>query len=167
MESDLQQEFLEAYDSYADALYRHCFFRVFSKERAEELVQDTFMKTWQFVDKGKTVDNYKAFLYRVANNLIIDNSRKKKEQSLEILMEDNPAAEPAYDGRVEMEQRVLIRDVYECMEQLPTESKQLLIMRFVDDLDPREIAEILGITANHVSVKLNRAMAALKDIMNY
>ena len=167
MTSDLQQEFLQAYDSYAEALYRHCFFRVFSRERAEELVQDTFMKTWQYVKEGNKVLNYKPFLYRVANNLIIDHSRKKKEDSLEALMENNPGAEPSYDGSMEMEQRVLMRDVYKAMEQLPPESKQLLIMRFVDDLDPRDIAEILEISPNHVSVKLNRAIKALKQFIEY
>ena len=71
MKSDLQEGFLNAYDAYADAIYRHCFFRVFSKERAEELAQETFMKTWEYVARGNVIENYKAFLYRVTNNLII------------------------------------------------------------------------------------------------
>jgi len=165
MKSDIQQDYLNAYDAYADAIYRHCFFRVFSKERAEELVQDTFMKTWEYMEKGNTIDNYKAFLYRVANNLIIDNSRKKKEESLEVIMFNNPGAEPSYDGNEGMERQVIMRDVYEAMEKLPDESKELLVMRFVDDMDPKDIAEVMDISANHVSVKLNRALKALKEVM--
>jgi RNA polymerase sigma-70 factor (ECF subfamily) len=94
-----RQQFLAAYDNYADAIYRHCFYRVFSKPLAEELTQDTFMKTWKYLEGGKQVENLRAFLYRVANNLIIDHSRKKKEERLDALLEKSADLEPAYDGR--------------------------------------------------------------------
>ena len=83
MRNTTNDTFLTAYDKYADAIYRHCFFRVFSKEKAEELTQETFMRTWQYLEDGKEVLNLRAFLYRVANNLIIDHSRKKKEERLD------------------------------------------------------------------------------------
>lgn len=68
MQPNIEAQFLAAYDEWADAIYRHCFFRVYSKERAEELVQDTFMKTWQYLEKGNEVENLKAFLYKVAKS---------------------------------------------------------------------------------------------------
>src|SRR5579863_136343 len=72
-----EKEFLEAYQHYADAIYRHCYFRVYNKELAEDLTQETFIKTWKYITEGKEIKNLKAFLYKVAVNLIIDNSRKK------------------------------------------------------------------------------------------
>jgi len=74
-----EKEFLDAYEKYADAIYRHCYFRVYNKELAEDLTQETFIKTWKYIVEGKEVKNIKSFLYRVAVNLIIDNSRKKKK----------------------------------------------------------------------------------------
>src|SRR6185369_164461 len=97
MEQKIEREFLEAYDTYADALYKHCFFRVYSATRAEELVQDTFMKTWDYLAKGKDIENLRAFLYKTANNLIIDYSRKKREISLEQQLAENPGWEPTAD----------------------------------------------------------------------
>ncbi len=159
--------YLEAYDAYADAIYRHCFFRVFSKERAEELMQETFMKTWEYLEEGHDVENLRAFLYRVANNLIIDYVRKKKEMSLEQMAEENPSFEPSDSGHEDMERNVLMGEVREAMDALPEEARQLLVMRYIDDLDPKDIAKLLKITPNHVSVKLNRAMQQLKETFNH
>lgn len=165
-EEKIEQQFLGAYDHHADAIYRHCFFRVYNEEKAQDLVQETYTKTWNYLTKGNEIDNIRAFLYRVANNLIIDNSRKKTEESLEQILSVSPQLEPMGDDGSEMENRVMANDVLESMKNLPDETRELLIYRFVDDLEPREIAEILGITPNHVSVKLTRAVSALKQLNN-
>lgn len=158
-----ERQFLEAYDKYADAIYRHCFFRVFRKGRAEELVQETFMRSWEYLVEGKRIENFRAFLYRVANNLLIDESRKKKEESLDQLLENDAAAEPSYGGHKDAERQILLKEVVSEMQGLPHEEREILVMRYVDDLDPKEIAEILEITPNNASVKISRAMKALKD----
>lgn len=163
MKKAVERQFMDAYDAYAEAIYRHCYFRVFSKERAEELVQDTFMKTWEYMGRGNEIENLRAFLYRVANNAIIDHARKKKEDSLEALMANNPGAEPSYAGHHDLEQQAAIDEIYRGMEALPGETRQLLILRYVDDLDPKDIAEILHISANNVSVKINRAVKQLRE----
>ena len=72
-----EQEFSALYHQHADAIYRHCYFRVHNKDLAEDLTQETFIKTWKYIIEGKEIKNMKAFLYRVALNLIIDHSRKK------------------------------------------------------------------------------------------
>ena len=163
MHKDIQKQFLEAYENYQAAIYRHCFFRVYNKAKAEELVQETYLRTWGYLAQGKVVDNLRAFLYRVANNLIIDDSRKKKEDSLEVLMEQSPANEPSYEGGKSIEKHLLYNQVLEGMQYLPEDYKQILMLRYVEDLDPKEIAEILETNANNVSVKINRAVKALKS----
>jgi RNA polymerase sigma-70 factor (ECF subfamily) len=162
MTQEIQQQFLQAYDNYSEAIYRHCFFRVYNKTRAEELVQETYMRVWQYLMQGKKVENLRAFLYRVANNLIIDESRKRKEESLEVLMEKSPAFEPSYEGHKTIEKKLLYTQVVEGMQYLPPDYKEILTLRYIDDLDPKEIAEILETNANNVSVKINRAVKALK-----
>jgi len=161
MNSQREKEFLSAYDAYADALYKHCFFRVYSAARAEELVQDTFMKTWDYLRKGQDIDNLRAFLYKTANNLIIDHSRKKREVSLEQEILDNPGWEPN-DNEPSLEHKLLLQQVRDSLQDLPEEAKQLLTWRYIDDLDPKDIALILDLTPNNVSVRLNRALKLLK-----
>jgi RNA polymerase sigma factor (sigma-70 family) len=161
--SDLEQQFLSAYDQYADALYRHCVFRVYDAAKAEDLVQDTFMRTWQYLASGKEVENLRAFLYRVANNAIIDYSRKRKEDSLDALLVDQPGLEPSRDSTVDAQHRLLLDYVLGHIRQLPDDARDVLLLRYLDDMEPREIALILGISANNVSVRLNRAMRLLQD----
>jgi RNA polymerase sigma-70 factor (ECF subfamily) len=162
----IERQFLESYELYSDAIYRHCLFRVYSPERAEELMQDTYMKTWMYLSKGNEVENIRAFLYRVANNLVIDNSRKKKEDSLEVLMDAHPDFEPSANPIPQLENVMLLETVLEKMKQLPADARQILVMRHIDDMDPKEIASVLGITANNASVRINRAMRQLQQILN-
>ena len=157
-----EKQFLEAYDAHSEAIYRHCYFRVFSKERAEELVQDTFRKAWQYLSEGKDVKNIRALLYRIATNLIIDDSRKRKEESLEGMLENDATREPGDRGHLDMENKVLWKQVLAEMSTLDEDERALLVMRFVDDLDPKEIAEVLETNANNISVKISRAVKKLK-----
>ena len=155
-------EFLEAYDRYADAIYRHCFFRVFSKARAEELTQEAFMKAWEYLAEGKEVRHLRAFLYQIANHLLIDESRKRKEASLDALLLESNAFEPSSGGEIDMERKVLIGQVIRKFQCLDEDERMVLVMRYVDDLDPKEIAEILGMNANNVSVRINRALQKVR-----
>jgi len=164
MTNGKKNEFLHAYDTYSEAIYRHCFFRVFSKERAEELVQETFLRTWEYIKEGKEVQHMKSFLYQVANRLVIDNARKKKEESLEVLLEISETFEPSYEEKENFESQFLLRDIKQAMEKLEPRDREVITLRFIDDLDPKEIASVLGLNSNVVSVRLNRAMNRLKEI---
>ena len=162
MKAGERKKYLEAFDKYGDAIYRFCFFKVYSRGRAEELAQETFMKTWQYLREGNTVENIRAFLYRTATNLIIDDSRRKKEESLDAAMEESDAYEPSYDGAKEIQTKAVLKEVIGMMEYLEEEERQILTLRYLEDLDPKNIAEILHITPNNASVRINRALEKLK-----
>lgn len=157
----LEDIFIKAYDDYSDAIFRHCYFRVFERERAKELMQETFIKTWEYLQRGKAVDNLKAFLYKVANNIIIDESRKKKAGSLEAMQEQgfDPADDTANKLVNLMEGKELIRLV----NQLDEKYRQPILMKYLDDLSIDEIAEAIGETANNVSVRIHRGLEKIKE----
>jgi RNA polymerase sigma-70 factor (ECF subfamily) len=154
--------FLKAFDDYGDAIFRHCCFRVWDRERARELAQESFTKTWEYLSRGKPIDNIKAFLYRVANNLIIDESRKKKAGSLDGLMEEGFEPE---DGRPDPSEWAEAARSLDALQKLPTKYREVLTMRFVEGLGPKEIASILGESENSVSVRINRGVNALKKYL--
>lgn len=158
---DHEQEFLKAYDLYSDAIFRHCFFRVFDREVARDLVQETFMKTWEYLQKGHRIDNFRAFLYKVATNLIIDYSRKKKEISLDALKEQG------FDPVVQSREKADIFDIdaaLSAIRNLPDKYREVVTMRHVDDLSPAEIAQILGESENTISVRIHRGIKHIKQI---
>lgn len=159
----MREEFLNAYDSYADALFRHCVFRVHDRERAKDLVQDTFTKTWDHIASGGTIENMRAFLYRTMKNLIIDSYRKKTTDSLEMLLDDGFEPEA---GEATPITGAEAREAIATFAQLPEEDREVLLLRFVEGWEPREIAEELGLSSNVVSVRINRAIKKVRDILH-
>lgn len=158
------REFLRHYDKYAEAIYRHCYYRVFDHERARDFAQETFLRAWQYLSAGRPIRQIRPFLYRVANNLIIDESRKKQTVSLDLLREEGFDPPNADDRQIQVHADVaLVRRV---MSRLNGDEAEVLIMRFVDQLKPKEIAEILGVTANVVSVRIHRALETLKKLLH-
>lgn len=126
-------------------------------------MQETFLKAWEYLRSGQDVRNLRAFLYRVANNLIIDETRKRREQSLEALQESG--FDPAGSSGEEITRGPDDRRVLETLGKLSKESRELVIMRYIDELKPRDIAQILGVAANTASVRIHRAMAELKELL--
>jgi RNA polymerase sigma-70 factor, ECF subfamily len=158
-----EQKLLSAYDAYADALFRHCYFRLYDREAAKDAVQDTYMRTWEYLADGGSIDTMRAFLYRVANNIVIDRVRKRVPLSLEDLQEKgfDPRGEE-YGSRVS--DIVTGREVLQVLHRLEDSHKAVVIMRYIDDLMPREIAAILGETENAVSVRIHRATKKVRDL---
>ena len=163
-----EERFLKAFDEYADALYRHASVRVRDRERAVELVHDAFTKAWSYVRAGNEIDAYRPFLYKILGNLIIDEYRKKREDSLDALLEKDGVTEGSFaDLQVgSLEEAVDALDAKRAVEmisQLPVGYREILTLRFVDGLGPKEIAELIEETENVVSVRLHRGIKLLKD----
>ncbi|TSC65283.1 MAG: RNA polymerase sigma-70 factor, ECF subfamily [Candidatus Doudnabacteria bacterium Gr01-1014_77] len=156
-------DFEKTYNEFADSIFRHCFFRVSSREVAKDLTQETFVRTWQALEKGKEIENMKAFLYKVATNLIIDYYRKHKEVSLDSLQEKG--VDFVKEGRQEvdfMDLQAVLKEVH----SLPEKYKQVLMMRYIEDLSVIEIADVIGASENTISVQLHRGIQMLKKNLN-
>ncbi len=158
--TDIEQQFIALYDSLSDAIFRHCAFRLSNRERALELMQDTFTKAWDYLQQGKEVENPTALIYRIANNLIIDEYRKKKSVSLDDLQEEGFDVASRDDETIV--QNVELREVRQAIAQIPEKYQEIIILRFINGLSPKEIAEITKQTENAVSVQINRAIKMLK-----
>ena len=72
-----KKEFGKIYDKNINQIYRFVFLKVSSREKAEDLTSEVFTRGWNRFKDGKKIDNVRAFLYRVARNLIIDHYREK------------------------------------------------------------------------------------------
>lgn len=157
-----EKEFLDAYQQYADAIYRHCYFRVYNKDLAEDLTQETFIKTWKYITEGKEIENIKAFLYRVAVNLIIDHSRKKTVLAFNDIKEKE-ASLRLYSIESNIIDSLEIKEIIAILGGLDESYRQVITMRYINQLSPPEIADVLGISTNAVSVKINYAMKKLRE----
>lgn len=153
--------FENLYDTHADAIWRHLYHRLRDNERAKELMQEVFLKTWQYVMLDKKIEHEKAFLYRIAKNLFINEIRTKKLQtSLDSLEEegfeikDENDMTTAHAEHTELMERLgLIKDSY----------RAVLVMRYIDDLPVKEIATILDENETNISMRIKRGIEALKQ----
>ncbi len=160
-EDKKHSEFLKAYDAYSDAIFRHCYFRVSDRERAQELTQDTFMRAWDSISKGNVVENMRAFLYRIANNLIIDEYKKKKTVSLDGLVEDG------YQPKIEesnWNDIIDAKQLVQCLDRVEEPYRTAVIMRYIDGFSPKEIAATCKESANVISVRITRGIEKLRQL---
>lgn len=161
--TSLDEEFLKAYEQYADAIFRHCYYRVFDRERGKDLMQEVFMRAWEYIARGEKVRNMRAFLYRIANNLIVDESRRKKEASLDKMQEEG--FDPGKDETGHWQNRIEHGRVVHSLMRLDDHYRDVLVMRYVNDLSPSEIAEVTGESANTISVRIYRGLKHLRSIL--
>ena len=159
-ENPHNERFWQAYEEYSDAIFRHCYFRVYDRERAKELVQECYLKTWEYLIKGHEIENLRAFLYRTATNLVIDESRRRQTLSLEEAIENGfqPVA-VATDPTVQAEVVGALRT----LERLDPKHREAVRLRYLDGLGPQEIAAVLGESENNVSVRIHRGLTKLRQ----
>lgn len=165
--SGADAKFSEAYEEYADAIFRHCAYRCFDRERAKELMQEVFMKTWDYLVSGKDIDNVQAFLYKTANNILIDEARRTKKRTV-VSYEDMAEAGFDIEGEDGRDQATVFdaKAVAHILHELEEPYRTAVIMRYIDELKPKEIAELLNETVNVVSVRINRGMKMLTKILS-
>src|SRR5258708_7820859 len=162
LDTDMGREnkFLKVYEDLADPVFRHCYFRLSDREKAKDLVQETFKRLWESMDKNQTIGNYRAFVFRIANNLIIDSYRKKKEESLDTLQDEG--YDVSSDDHEIILKSVMGREVMALLDQIGGTYRDVIVMRFIDDLPVYDIAVILGVSENVVSVRIHRGLALLR-----
>ena len=119
---------------------------------------------------NQEIKNIRAFLYKVAVNLIIDNSRKKKMLSLDemensISSKDNGGSVRQYTVEGEIFNKFDSGEIVKLLDKLTDNYRQVITMRYIDELLPSEIADILDETPNAISVRLNQAMARLRQVI--
>ena len=165
METITEEQFISLYREYAPKLFKYCYFRVHSKEDAEDLAGKAFTKMWDYLAQGNTIENLRAFLYRTAHNAVIDfykTSKKGREISIDAF-EDTTIDIPDDASFVEnLETKSLVQDIKAQLANLPDGYREIIILRFINELSITEIATAMDITENNASVKLHRAIEKLK-----
>ena len=159
-----EQQFIEVYEKYSDAIFRYCYYRVFDREKARDYMQEAYCRTWKYITEGKTIENIRAFIYRTANNIIIDEVRKKKSVSLDAVMEKGFM--PSNDPRDKMMHHFTGEEIIKIVKSLDEKYKDVILLKYVEDLSTKEIASVLGEKENNVYVRLSRGLEKVKEILH-
>jgi RNA polymerase sigma-70 factor (ECF subfamily) len=164
---------MEAYDLYVDHIYRFIYFKVSNKETAEDFSSAVFLKTWNYLQDGNFLEckTLKALLYKIARNLIIDHYRKASSQQNISLEESTGDYGPEIvddnqDIARQADVSISITRIEKKLAELKDEYREVLVMRYVDELSISEMAKILDKPKGNVRVLIHRATNALKDLVN-
>lgn len=165
MDGVRKQQFEKAYDEYADSIFRYLLIKTHDRQLAIDLTHDTYVRTWDYLAGGTAIREMRPFLYRVAYNLWCNEVRKLTRQtSLDALVDQGWQPADKHDIEEEAAERELQSQLLNRIDRLDDVYKEVLLLRYVDDLSIKEIAGMLEETENAISVRLHRARQQLKTI---
>lgn len=145
---------LDIEDQY-DKIYRYCYFKVNNIQLAEDLTQETFLRFFNpnnYKEKGKPL----AYLYTIARNLCIDYYKKDKK-----LISYNPACITDYNIDT-FEKKYILR---EAINHLSDDLKEIILLRYANQLKIGEIAELMGVSRFVIHRKIKKALNELQEII--
>lgn len=161
-EAEQKSLLTSAHKDFNKMLNSYAFFKVNNRETGEDLVQDTFIKTWSYLLKGGKIDAMKSFLYHILNNLIVDEYRKRKNKSssLDVLLENG--FEPGMDDSAQLCNILDGKSAVLMIQNLPKIYKEVIHMRYIKNLSLKEISDITGKSENSIAVQVHRGLEKLK-----
>lgn len=158
--------FVVIYDRYFDPIYRYVLRRVSDRECAHDLVSQTFYDALAHIkDFEWRGVSFAAWLYKVAHNNVLKwyrlQGRVQTVEPEEVEDIEDEGVDVVEDA-VRSEAKVHIDEV---LEQLNTEEREILKLKYFEEASNIEIAEIMGLSANHIGVKVFRALKKVKQLL--
>ncbi len=153
--------FKEIFQANSKKIYHLCYGYTGDDESANDLVQETFIKVWQNLDKFRNQALISTWIYRIAVNTCLSYLRVEKRHPKDELT-DQIIETMGEDISEKNEQ---VSSLYKCIAQLE-ENERFIITMVLDELPYAEIAEISGISEGNLRVKIHRIKQKLTEIYN-
>lgn len=153
-------------DKYKDRVFSLVVGIVRNREMAEELSQDIFVKAYTSLKKFRKDSSFSTWIYRIAYNTSISETRKRKykTRSFDDQLERAASLELDEDGSAEnLESKHALLTM--ALEKLHPEEKLILMLYYFEEKSVEEISQSSGLSQSNVKVKLFRMRAKLKDLM--
>ncbi len=146
MQMDIEEQY--------DKIYRYCYFKIYDKQLAEDITQETFLRYYK-QDLSLNNDKELPYLYTIAKNLCIDMFRQRPIESIE-----NIGKELAYDPTIEWVDNLTLRAV---IARLPVEEQEMIFLRYVNEISINSISTIVGLSRFAVYRRLTKSLKWLKE----
>ena len=153
--------FKEIFKSNSKKIYHLCYGYTGDDDAANDLMQDTFMKVWQNLDKFRNQAMISTWIYRIAVNTCLSWLRVEKRQAKDQLTDS--IIENKEEEVSEKHDQVAL--LYKCISQLE-ETERIIISMVLDELPYSQIAEISGVSEGNLRVKIHRIKHKLTEIYN-
>lgn len=161
MTDEIHAQFEDVFRTFSKELARYASFKLADREEVENIVANTFVRYWETVAKGETIQNPRAYLYTVAHGLIVDHYRKsaRRVAFTPDFVDDMFTNEDDVDA---MDTRKKHIAVLEKVNDLKDEYRDVVMLHYVEGHAVAEVATILGESENNIRVRLHRALSKLR-----
>jgi RNA polymerase sigma-70 factor (ECF subfamily) len=152
--------FGEIYNMYLDRIYRYVFYQVNDSMTAEDITEEVFLKAWKAIGtcKGKE-KTFLSWLYRIAHNQLINTLRDNNR----ITSLEKDISREFADSKQEIDTSTDCHELLETISYLPENQKQIIILKFIEGLDNREISKIIGKKEGAIRISQMRALATIRE----
>lgn len=148
-----------AFKTYIERLYKYTYFRLNSREDAEDIVSESFAK---FIENEPQIKDPKSWLFRTARNLIIDKYRKNSSKFEEKEKEYLEIPDEAEPFEKELITKEIIIEIRELVKILDDTTQEIIILKIWEDMKFEEIAELININLNTVKFKYYEGLKKMK-----
>lgn len=152
------------YERYADKVYRRCISFVKEASIAEDLTHDIFIKVYLNLGRFKQKSKFSTWLYSITYNFCVDYVRKKQKDNV-VDMEDKEGEITGRDiDTADDLDHIALDRLTELLEQLKSEDKLILLMKYRDDMSIKDIQVAFDISESAVKMRIKRAKEKLKSL---
>ena len=162
--ADLDGRFTELYRSHLRDVYSYAYYRCGNHHDAEDLTEQTFLQAYRHFERAQRESRgrpLRPWLIRIAHNLAANYYRDRSRRPQTALDDAGPLTAP-HTTEALVEDREDLGRILECVQQLPDDRREALIMRFALGMDNREIARALGRSEGATKVLIHRAIRQLE-----
>ncbi|HEY59854.1 MAG TPA: sigma-70 family RNA polymerase sigma factor [Anaerolineae bacterium] len=154
--------FGKLYDFYYKQIYRYAFYRLSNREEAADMAANIFLRAWGHLPEfGKgNQRNFRAWLYRIAHNMIIDHYRKQRISSPLQEAVNVPQRKPGPEESFQKRERS--KALANAINKLNPIAQQIIACRFIACMSHKETAEIAGLSEGNVRIIQYRALQQLQ-----
>jgi len=154
-------------DRYKGLIFTLALRMLKNREEAEEVSQDTFIKTYKYLYKFKGDSKFSTWIYKVAYNTCLDRLKKNKKHIYNVAIDEFTEHQiKTIDNALEsLEQKEHNKTIQDCLNLLPNDDGFLLTLYYFEELSLEEISKIVDITVNNVKVKIFRSRKKLAAIL--
>lgn len=139
-----------------------------SPDNIDDIVQDVFISAFQNINSFDASRRFSPWIYRIAHNAYVNALKKNSRMPITLFDFDALVSHTVYEdpSDLEREQKEIRQMIESSLAKVPSKYKEVLLLRYFEDMDYKEIAEILEIPIGTVSIRIMRARDALKKAWN-
>jgi len=154
--------FLEIFDLYYNRIYCYIYRRFYNKEIAEDLTQETFLKAFTHFNKNKKVENFSAWIFKIATNVSIEHYRKNKN-----IISDEPDNQSQCELKIDFDENMIVDYIVlrKALDKLSDKERLVIELKYFEHFSYEDISGIISQKESTIRSTVSRTLKKIEDII--